>query len=233
MTRRYMLGAYWAARKESVEQCADRLHVFLADLATCDPALATWYERGRSRKEALEKRADVGDQNYLLSLLDRGRNRRDIGRTVIEELGFGGGLWNGGKEGKEAGLSVKCGLYWASPKSNASMSNCVILDLPEDLGELNQTGRMARVLVAAARAWEPDWAGVMSKNAMSERAFNAKVPFVDWMVFVPRKISGAPSPSSVVELRGLGSLVIVQPVAPSGDPEELPRIHQAEKAIFG
>jgi hypothetical protein len=86
---------------------------------------------------------------------------------------------------------------------------CVVLDFSEDLGELNQTEHMVRVLVAAARAWEPDWAGVASQNAMRTRAFSAKVPFVDWMVFVSRKVGGVPCPSSVMELEDLGSLIIV------------------------
>jgi hypothetical protein len=60
------------------------------------------------------------------------------------------------------------------------------------------------------------------------------VPFVDWMVFVPRRIDGVPPLSSVIELQGLGSLITVQPTPPSGnDPEELPRVHRVEKALFG
>jgi hypothetical protein len=209
----FFVGGYWAARKESIEQCAERLSRFFADLAACDPSLTTWYERGRSRQQAAEQRAEVRDENYLRNLLDRGRNRRDVGRTVIEELGFRTGLWNGGDENKAIGLNITCGLYWTSPNPSASMSNSVTVDLPENLGELKQSERMAGVLAAVARAWEPDWAGIMSRDAMSARAFNAKVPFVDWMVFVPRKIDNVPAPSSLIRLEK-GSLIVVQPDPP-------------------
>lgn len=204
------VAGYWSARKESIERCADRLCRFLADLATCDPALATWREKGRSRKQAMRIHVDMGDHNYVLSLLDRGRNRRDVGHAVIEELGFHVGLWNGGNKKSAAGLSITCGLYWTSPNAESSMTNFVVLDLPEDLGDLKQADRMSRVLAAVARAWEPEWAGVMSRDAMSARTFSAKAPFVDWMVFVPRRVSGVFPPSSLVQLEN-GSLIVVQP----------------------
>jgi hypothetical protein len=56
-----------------------------SEWSTRDETLAMWYERGRSRKQALEKRADVGSREYLLSLLDRGRHRRDTDKSVMEE----------------------------------------------------------------------------------------------------------------------------------------------------
>jgi immunity protein 52 of polymorphic toxin system len=231
--RQYMLGAYWDARKESIEQCADRLRRFFGDLVTCDPSLETWYERGASRKQASAKRASLDDQNYFLGLLNRGRHRRDVGNLVREELGFHLGLWNGGENGKEAGLSITCGSYWVSSTPGVDVGNCVVLDLPESLGQLNQPERMARVLGAVARAWEPKWGGVMSRDAMQAKAFNAKIPFVDWMVFVPQKVTGVYPPSSIMELEGVGSIVIVQPTAPLGvDSEEMSRIHRVEKAIL-
>src|SRR3989442_863361 len=95
MTSRYMLGAYWPARQESIEECGNRLGRFLTELAMCDPVFAIWCERGRSRKEASERHVAVEDRHDLLDLLDRGRNRRDVGRDVIDELGFNVGLWNG------------------------------------------------------------------------------------------------------------------------------------------
>jgi hypothetical protein len=234
MARGHMLGAYWAARKESVEQCAKRLHRCLADLAACDPAFATWYERGRSRSQAQANPVKTGDGvRALVSLLDRGRNRRDSDRGVIEELGFQVGLWNGGVGGEEVGLSVTCGLYWESSSPRASLTNSVVLNIPIRPGDLRQAGQVACMLTAVAIAWEPEWAGVMSNEAMSARGFNAKTPFVDWMIFTRRKIDTLPAPSSATELQGLGSLIVVQPVPPSlSAPDELARIHQVERALI-
>jgi Immunity protein 52 len=232
VAQRYMVGAYWGSRRESVEQCADRLQRFLASLADCDPRLATWHEKGRSQKEALEKRINVADREHLLDLLSRGRNRRDVGRSVIEELGFNVALWNGGDEQNESALSVTCGLHATTPNANAGLSNAVVLSMPRDLGDLGRADSMARVLAAVAQAWEPQWAGVMSRDAMSTRNFNAREPFVDWMIYVPRHIDVVPAPSSVVQVPALGSILVTQPTPPSGkDPEELAGIRRLEELL--
>lgn len=223
----FFLGAYWSARKESIEQCADRAFSFFQELTACDPLLAVWYEKGYSRKKALQKRANVENRNYLLKLLNHGRNR-DMDRVVIEELGFSFGLWNGGPEGKDASISVGCGLH---PEPKIKLKNTVTLNLPEDLGELKQAERMSAVLAAVARAWEPEWACVTSEQAMETRNFITKAPFVDWMVYVSREIETVPHPSSVIKLPGIGSIMIVQPTPPTGTPHEMERIHQIENII--
>lgn len=233
MEETYVLTAYWAPRKESINECADRLHKFFADLITCDFKLSTWYEGSKSRNQAVIRPAAIDKKSYLVDLLNRGQNRRDVGGVAIKELGFRAVLWNGGNSKEEALLSVTCGLYWQSPRSSASMSNYVILEFPEDLGDLCQTESMASVLVAVARAWQPDWAGVMSRNAMTGRSFSAKVPFADWMLFIPRKIANVSPPSTIKELEGLGSLVIIQSAPPSGkDPSEMARIREIQRGAL-
>lgn len=225
------IGAYWPARKESQEQCAERLGTFLRECANCDPVLATWFETGRSRRQAMERPVDIGNRDYLMDLLERGRNRRDVGQTVIEELGFRVVLWNGESGMKAVGLSIKCGLYWTSATTNAGMGNSVTLDLPEALDELRQADRMSRMLAAIVRAWEPDWAGVMSTDAMNARDFNTKVPFVDWMVYVSRTIGSVPLPSSITLLEK-GTLIVVQPDPPALNSEaDQENIHRIEAAI--
>jgi len=224
--QRYSVRAYWAARRESIEQCADRLLEFFADLTTSDPSLAVWYEKGMSREEALEKRAATNDRNYLLRLLDRGRNRRDFNHTIIKNLGFSLGLWNGGEEGQVAGLRIHCGQY------SQNFDNNVLLELPEDLGGLRQSKRTAGLLGSIARAWEPDWAGVMSDEAIESRNFRGDGLFVDWMVYVPNTVTGLVPPSTVVDLPDLGSVVIVQDTPPrEGNSEDLARIQRVQEII--
>jgi hypothetical protein len=129
-------------------------------------------------------------------------------------------------------LSISCGLYWQSPSPNASLSNSVVLDLPEDLGSLMEAEKMAQVLEALARAWEPQWAGVIAEAAIEARDFNVRVPFVDWMVFLPHKVGGLPAASLVKELQGVGSIIIVQPTPHSEDSaEEMAVVRQVEEAI--
>jgi hypothetical protein len=69
-------------------------------------------------------------------------------------------------------------------------------------------------------------------HLMRERDFDGDNPLVDWMVYVPRAVPAMPLPSRVEELKGLGSVIIVQPDPPVGDDaEELSRIRRAERLL--
>ena len=206
----YKLCAYWKARKETVQACADRLAQFLAALSGCDAVFATWYKRGMSRRKAKQVETDFKNRDCLLDLLEQGRNRKDIGKEVIEELGFHIGIWNGGKSTKMVGLDVTCGLYATTAGLGG---NSVVINLPEELGDLRSSERMANVLVAVAMSWEPDWAGVFSLEAMSTRNFNPAVPFVDWMLYVSHKLvpkSDVLEPSLVKPVDDIGTIVVVE-----------------------
>lgn len=225
--QKFMLGAYWDARADSLEKCTEDAVRFLARLAEIDPLLAHWYERGRSRQDALERKVDVLDAQKLQDLLLAGRNRRDIGREVIDELGCKLSLWNGAdQEEGEASISIHCGAY------SERIGNSVIVDLPYQSESLEWVGKASSLLALVAEIWRPKWAGIMSKKAMRERDFDGDYPFVDWMVYVPRRIESVPSPGRVEELNGLGSVVVVQPDPPVGDgAEELARIHQVARLL--
>ena len=213
MDTRYILGAYWGPRRESVDDCARRLSRFMHDLCDCDPALATWFAKGYSRQKALKSVVDAKDPEVARSLLDRGRNRRDTDGGAIEALGFGVSFWNGAEKNKVAGLSVNCGLF-AQP-SRGYLGNSVVLSLPMDLGELFWAERMAHVVAATALAWEPDWAGVMSEHAMDTRPFSGREPFLDWLLYVPKKIAVPESLASVLQVKELGSIVLTRLTAPT------------------
>ena len=225
--QKFMLGAYWDARADSLEKCTEDAAHFLFRLAEIDPLLASWYERGRSRKETLERKVDILDVQKLQDLLLAGRNRRDVGREVIDELGCKLSLWNGAvEEEAEASVSIHCGAY------SARIGNSVIIDLPYQSESSEWVGRASSLLALTAEVWQPNWAGIMSKKAMRERDFDGDNPFVDWMVYVPRRIAAVPSPGRVEALNGLGSIVVVQPDPPVGEGhQELTRIRQVERLL--
>lgn len=225
--QKFMLGAYWDERADSLEKCTQDAVRFLSGLAEIDPLLASWYELGRSRKGALERKVDVLDAQKLQELLLAGRNRRDIGREVIDELGFSLWFWNGANaEEAEASVTIHCGAYGERTGNN------VIVNLPYQSESSEWVGKASSLLALTAEVWQPNWAGIMSKKAMHERDFDGDNPFVDWMVYVPRKIASVPSPGRVEELNGLGSVVVVQPDPPVGeDHEELARIRQVERLL--
>jgi hypothetical protein len=128
----------------------------------------------------------------------------------MEDLGFSVGIWNGGETSKMVGLRITCGLYSTAPGLGG---NCVVIDLPEELGDLRQSERMANTLIAVARCWEPDWGGVISRKSRSTRKFVPGKPFVDWMLYISNKLMPnpkVPEPSLVKPVDAAGSLIIVQ-----------------------
>lgn len=225
----FLLGAYWAARKESVGECADRLLRFFRDLGKCDESLSHWYERARSRKKALERPAIIDSHEYWVGKLNRGRNWTDINRTVIEDLGFMVGLWNGQDDRSSIGMLISCGSF--SPY----VGNSLTLHLPIKTGALKTSARMRKVLAAVATAWEPDWAGVMSDEAMQRRRFNARRPFVDWMLYVSDKwLPKTPAfePPTTTERLAAGTIIVVQQEPPDPcNPTHLENIKRVRAAL--
>ena len=227
----YFMGAYWEARQESIDQCADRLLRFFSELTTFDPAVATWYEQARSRKQALARQVAFGNRDYLLDLLNRGRHRRDSDKSVMEDLGFTISFWNGGNKGEEGTMNIHCGSYCEE------VGNSVVLNLPDELGDLRRPERMAAVLASVVKAWKPDSGGVMSDAAMKAKDYKVTVPFVDWMFYASNKLAPnippLPQPGRVQIVDGFGSIIVVQDEPPDhANPEHLRNIERVEAALY-
>lgn len=186
-----------------------------------------------TRRKAKESEIDFRNKDRLVELLERGRNRQDIGKEVIEDLGFVIGMWNGDKSRKMVGLSITCGLF---ATTSGLGGNCVLLDLPEDLGGLVQCERVENVLTALVKCWEPEWAGVLSLEAMNAREFNAAIPFVDWMVYVSGMKCENPSLRGIFavdKVNDQGSIIVVQPNPPQPDNAAHIERVKAVEAVIG
>ena len=106
---RFILGAYWGPREESLETCARRLVDCLQGLAEISPVFDGWYRKGASKAAA--SREPVGrDLKQLEDLLDSGRHRTDFGGDVMAELGLNAELWNRQTD-RTAAWSVTCGAF--------------------------------------------------------------------------------------------------------------------------
>lgn len=228
----YRIAGYWTARKESLDACANRLQRFLNALSTCDRVFTNWYEKGMSRRNAKQVAIDFSDTDCLVHLFEKGRHRRDDDKEIIEDLGFCVGLWNGEKSHRMAGLRITCGQYATVPGLGG---NCILLNLPEKLGDLEHCDRMESVLTSVAKCWEPDWAGVFSLDAMDSRGFNTLTPFVDWMLYLSHKMwrtPQLPEPIIVHRVDDLGVTIVVQGPPPHHeDAAHIQRVREAELAI--
>lgn len=210
------IGAYWGPRQESVGQCADRLMACLERLRGCDEVFSQWFEKGKSRRNALSLPCDLQSQEKTMQLLDSGRSKRDFDRTTIEDLGFRVSLWNGQASTRSASISISCGIY----NENPHLHNSVVITLPEDLGGLSDKDRCVKVLKVVADTWEPNWAGVISETSREARHHKPGTPFVDWMFYINRigiDRAKLPAAATACEIDGKGTVVIVQdsPIDPA------------------
>ena len=233
----YKLRAYWNPRKETIDSCADRLLRFLTSLSECDAVFSRWFKLGMSRRKASKSEIGFKNKTFLLDLLDKGRHRKDVGREVMEDLGFSVGMWNGETPTKAVALSVHCGSYWTGPGMS---SNSVTIDLPEELGDLRRSECMESVLVVVAKCWEPDWVRVSFTQPVKAEDVVPGKPiegpkFFDWMVYVSNKQipnPKVPEPSLVKPVDALGSLIVVQQEPVEADnPMHLQRVKAVEAAL--
>jgi Immunity protein 52 len=216
VSERFVLGADWGARRESIEECANRLEAFFAEIVAHHDLLSLWYQKASDPKRSLEHLVDGNNRQMLIKILMKGQNRENVHGAVSEDLGFQVGFWNGQKGDDQASLTIRCGLYWKPSSRNISLGNCVVMDLPKSLLALSETERMVELLATTVRAWTPDWAGIMSESSMVARRFDAEKPFVDWMVYVPRRIRSVIEPASIWELQE-GSIIVVQHTPPQSN----------------
>lgn len=205
----FYLGAYWGPRGESVDQCAERLSWLLASLGDVDPKLSSWFKTGGSRKAAL-KRPVAPSVDALRDLLLAGRPRRDDeARSVMSELGFRVGLWNG--QDVEVGLSVRCG----SPAAIAGMaSNTLVMQFPPAEGEaatLYRREAALAVMRAVVTAFEPAWCTWTSDALRTGQAAQPDEVVTGWATYVanPKGVRTDRLPSgTAAEALGSGLLLL-------------------------
>lgn len=111
-----VVGAYWKQRKESREEAAARIALFLSTIATKHEVLGTWFLKGQTKARALQTKLPL-DPDSIANVLRV--NRKDTaGREVMTSLGFSLGIWNGGK----VSFSAMVGAYSSNVRNTAVLS---------------------------------------------------------------------------------------------------------------
>jgi len=178
----YLAAAYWGPRQEPVEACACRADKFFTLLSQVSEYFDGWRPLGRSRPEAMRATPIDQSTDALVDLFMKGRNRRDVGGEVIDDLGYRISVWNGRDHEEVSSLTMKCGLY----STVTGLSNAVVLKLPIrfDTTSVNQ---IRQVTIALAQAWDPDWAIIASRSKLDLQADAG--PFLDRALYVNSSMS--------------------------------------------
>ncbi|XXF78512.1 immunity 52 family protein [Myxococcaceae bacterium GXIMD 01537] len=230
MTETYYAGAYWGPRKESSEDCARRLCALLAGLSETDPALARWFQQGKSRKDALNR--PLGPNlDDLESFVRRGKDR------TVDELGFSIGGWNGAADDYEAsGFLIACG------GDSAWVNNRCVFTLPSrgaSMERILSAPVMTCLLRATALAWDPDWGVALSEEyrdlVKPRRAKGA--PYVGWVTYLSRQrgvVPPLPAPVRVEPVEDKGTLIVLTPERfASTNPEHVALAEQVRALLDG
>jgi hypothetical protein len=219
------VNAAWGPRKESITQCAERLGRFLKALSKQDRLFAKWYRKiaaGRKKKQE----CDFGKKEDLVKIVEEYKHP---GRGP--NLGYVVGLWNGEEEPRAAGLLITCGLY----DTNPHISNCVVLDLPDQFPGISNAQKMAGILSTLAEQWDADDGGVTSITSLNKRDLSKEVPYVDWIFYGSKKFyvfDSLPKGVTLLPVKNKGAIVVLRSHAIDyGDREDFRLIQAVEKAI--
>jgi hypothetical protein len=209
----YYVGAYWGVRREPVGECARRAEFFFQLLARCDASLSQWYRRGRVARGSPGHPVNTQHREELEELLLQGRNRTDLHKRVIEELGFGLEVWNQRPDARATTVSIHCGGY------TEAVGNVCLLDPPSE-GEAAERmlslPTLIQVLTCMITAWDPDWGVVNSNRSLLELAPDAPKTdaAVGWVTYFARRrgpVPPLPAPVRIEPVGSLGMLVVLTP----------------------
>ena len=202
MQDKYYVGAYWGPRKETALECARRAELFLHMLARCDPAFVQWYRAGRGFPRELPGHPLRPQMEELEQFLLKGRNRTDVDKEVIEDLGFGQIVWNAKEEATFIHLS--CGGYspWGGPN--------VCLLRPPRKGAIRErllrASVLAEVLTSMATAWDPDFAMASSGEMVDLIEKDDFEVRVGWLTYLSRRLGKLPPLPAPVRIEPVGAL---------------------------
>lgn len=205
------VGAYWGNRPESAKEGAERLAHCRAALARVDEALASWYKKGASRTTANTPVAS--DSRSLAELLERGRNRTDVGREVIQELGFSFDLWN--RSRPEVGLN---GLVGAYPSVGRIVNTFVLsfyASAQPEAARIYTDASAKAVMKAVVEAWEPDWATWSTSRLRDAQPVEPREPVVGWYTYLRGDVAPRSPPEWSSRSGAASSSALLRSSAPS------------------
>lgn len=182
----YFLGAYWSARKESSETCAERISGFLRGVGQIDERCAHWFVAGRSRRKALTVEVRI-DRDFVERSLLATRDAR-LPESLRESLGFTFSIWNGAStDTRSISILFRCGVF------ADNIGNSVVLSCAAECDLLADYERAQRAMIAVVRSFEPEWA-VVSTTAIAQFVSTfPNAPRPGLLTFVRKGVNHFPS----------------------------------------
>jgi hypothetical protein len=197
---KYYVRVTWGPREESLGQCADRVQQCVNGLSPYHDVFAHWIAKSRPLPI---------DRNAILERFQEEESREGFSAR----LGYSLRLWNGRNRDSSIAIQAHCSSY------DPAFVNHSSLTLPgkgEVAARLIRCDILTQLLTVLVRAWEPDFGEVMRAEFFHEQmkrqvTTRPDVPLVGWMTYLSNARGGLPtlpSDHEVVQLEGLGSIVL-------------------------
>lgn len=152
MDKKYFIGIYWGVRKEDIETCAYKVDATFKLLKNIDSSFAEWYKTSRPKKNEILQTLDLSIEG-IKQLLIKGQHYSDVGRRLIEDLGF---LFSvkSVKEYRQAhNLSFSCGAYVEPISNNVNINLSSVIDKQH----LTDQVILQKIYKGLVDIWQPDW----------------------------------------------------------------------------
>jgi hypothetical protein len=200
MKETYYAGAYWLARKEDADACAQRAETFLHLLAACEPGLTHWFDP----EQELEEQSTQKSKTQLLRMF--------LQEEPSSTLGYSLTLWDGKTDEGSSNIRLSCGY------TSRWVSNACVLSLPKEgpaSERLLQAPVLARILRAMALAWEPECGVALSHEHLDKVSETAAAgTFLGWVSYFSHRrgpVPPLPPPVQVEPVEDKGTLIILTP----------------------
>lgn len=155
----FYIGAYWEARKESLEASTNRTLSYFQRIISLHPIFNTLYEPGWSKKKALEKPIEF-NITYFQKKLVKGLKKGEIDADGFCILGFNFSCWSEKSDGVSWFMHVSTGSY--SPYlTNSNVISFSSLKEDDKVLTLNLFIKIMEVMI---NSWEPEYCILGSSN---------------------------------------------------------------------
>jgi hypothetical protein len=202
MVESFVIGAYWGSRAEALPEIKDKVLQTLRRLANTDEQFFHWYERGMSRKLALEKKVSW-DMDAIEKICRRAVKKGELDERGYAKNGFVLGLWTGHKDDEASSISFTVGDVFAIP----NLSNNCILSIPfkgAARERLLEPAKVKEIMSILVEIWEPDYTVLTSDGLRDRMDAGNKIGWITYQKSIKRmpKISN----KVVYEKCGIGHL---------------------------
>ena len=190
----------WGPRRETVDECVERLEKCLEGLAACDEVFERWSFYGPGERCCPMTKDALRQRLVEFSEIE----------DFSEDLGYMVGLHGGPSDDDWIKLSATCSLYTETP---GLVNNCLLF-LPRKGAVARRILHweiLGRALGAIAAAWAADWGNVTDSEFHSQRFIFPEIPYVAWMNYFSKRrgsIPVLPEAYPVLPVEESGSVVV-------------------------